>query len=415
MKRFFLLPLFALLFFSCANRKVENVQPPAVDSTPIIYRQINADLKKQQLDTFFSNRFVDGRFSGCVLIAQRGIILFEKAFGWANHEKRDSLHLDNSFQLASVSKQFTASAVMLLHQEGKLQYDDTLGKYFPHTPWHGLTIRELLTHRCGLDHYTNVVDNYFISHDTTPSVFSNDSAISMMEDLSPHFVRAPGTKFNYSNTGYMLLAGVVEKISGQPFWEFMQQNFFAPLGMQHTWIATDGQEHPGKTRGYFSKWIWWQDNYLDNVTGDKGVYSSVEDMYKWDRSLKNNTILKKEVLDEAYKGYSPELEARKPWNYGFGWRILKFDDGAMAVFHNGWWHGYTSAFYRGLSDDVTVVILCNKYNRGIYDVRPILQILGAHHQPVDVEENEGDSAADSPHKSVPAKKSAPEKKRSRKK
>lgn len=379
---------------SCSSEKKAPavIVAPPVDSTPIIFKQINGTVKQEQLDTFFSHRFVEGKFSGCVLVAQRGIVLYEKAFGWRDHEKRDSLELSHSFQLASVSKQFTAAAIMLLHQQGKLNYDDTAGKYIPGFPWHGVTIRHLLTHRAGLDKYTNICDNYYRDRKLEPpSYFTNDSALRLMTDLHVHAFHKPDEKFKYSNTGYIILANIVERISGKPYHAFMKENFFDPLGMKNTWVATDGMDHPGKARGYFGQWKWWSDNFLDGVTGDKGVYASVGDMFLWDRAMKKGTILKPEILQDAFTGASPELNEKRPWNYGFGWRTIRFDDGAQAVFHNGWWHAYTTTFYRGISDDVTIIILCNKQNKGIYNTRPVLAILGAHHLPFDDEEGGSDS------------------------
>ncbi|MDQ3111403.1 MAG: beta-lactamase family protein [Bacteroidota bacterium] len=385
--RYFYFLLFAIILFSSCQAPEEKPSVPAIDSTPIIFSQINGALKEQQLDTFFGHRFVEGKFSGCILVAQKGIVLYKKAFGWADHEKKDSLSVTSSFQLASVSKQFTAAAIMLLHQEGKLDYDDTIGKYIPGFFYHGITIRELLTHRAGLDKYTNICDNYYREKGCEPSAFTNDSAIAIMSLLRVRPFWSAGKKFEYSNTGYVILASLVEKISGMPFHQFMSENFFEPLDMKHTWLTTDDREHKEKTKGYFGKWNWWRDNFLDGVTGDKGVFSSVEDLFKWDRALKNGTIIKTGILQDAFKGYSPELDAKRYWNYGFGWRTITFEDGANAAFHNGWWHGFTTTFYRGLSDDVTVIILCNKMNKGIYNIQPVLTILGAHTLPVLEEEN----------------------------
>jgi CubicO group peptidase (beta-lactamase class C family) len=398
--RYFYLFLFASIFlFACHSAEQEKVNVPLVDSTPVIFKQINGAIKSHQLDTFFEHRFVEGKFSGCVLVAQKGIVLYKKAFGWADHEKRDSLAINSSFQLASVSKQFTAAAIMLLHQQGKLNYDDTVGRYIPGFYYYGITIRELLTHRAGLDKYTNICDNYYRDKGCEPGQFNNDSALAIMSMLHVRPFRSPNTKFDYSNTGYVILALLVEKISGKPFHEFMKTNFFVPLGMDHTWIATDGLEHKGKTKGYFGKWSLWQDNFLDGVNGDKGVFSSVEDLFIWDRALKNGTIIKPGILNEAFTGYSPELSTKRYWNYGFGWRTITFEDGARAAFHNGWWHGYTSAFYRGLSDDVTVIILCNKMNKGIYNFQQVLGILGAHTLPV--LEEDGSEADTSPKAGLP--------------
>jgi CubicO group peptidase (beta-lactamase class C family) len=106
------------------------------------------------------------------------------------------------------------------------------------------------------------------------------------------------------------------------------------------------------------------------------VYSSVDDMFKWDHALRNGTILSKKTLEQAYTPFSPDLQGKRYWNYGYGWRIINFNNGKKAVFHNGWWHGFTSAFYRDLSDDITIIILCNKYNKGIYNTRAIVKLLG---------------------------------------
>ncbi|HLG03013.1 MAG TPA: serine hydrolase domain-containing protein [Bacteroidia bacterium] len=396
--RFLPLFLFFLLVIQgCSSAVSHEARVPAspVDSVVLLHNAINANEKKRQLDTFFSSRFTEGKFSGSILVAQRGVILYEKAFGWKNYEKRDSLTTESAFQLASVSKQFTAAAIMLLHQQGKLQYDDTIGKYLPGFYLKCITIRHLLTHRAGLDKYTNICDNYYRARNEQPVMVNNEEALHIMEELNVRPFRKPDEKFDYSNTGFVILARLVEIISGKSFPVFMQENFFYPLQMKHTWIAGDGLDHPEKTRGYFGPWKCWEDNFLDGVTGDKGVYSTAGDLFTWDRALRNGKILQPEILEEAFAGHSPDLAKKRAWNYGFGWRTLQFDDGAKAVFHNGWWHGFTSTFYRGLTDDVTVIILCNKMNKGIYNTSPVLAILGAHHLPFGDEavEVEGGSKA----------------------
>ena len=363
--------------FSCWN-STPNKKLAAVDSLLSIEIDIDAKKKKFVLDTFFQHRFAAHQFSGCVLVAQRGVVLYEKSFGWSNYINKDSMKLSSEFQIASVSKQFTAAAIMLLHQQGKLNYEDSVGKYIAGFDFHSVTIKELLTHRAGLDKYTNICDHYYHMQHIQPTVFNNDSVLAIMESLHSKPIRSHGKKFDYSNTGYVILASIVEKISKQTFHQFMTEQFFDPLNMHHTWLCTDGLKHLNKTNGYYADWDAWDENFLDQVTGDKGVYSCVEDMYLWDRSLRNNLILKPEIMDSAFIGYSPDLVTKKYWNYGFGWRTISFEDGAKAVFHNGWWHGYTSVFYRGLSDDVTIIILSNKYNSKIYNVQPILAILGAH-------------------------------------
>jgi CubicO group peptidase (beta-lactamase class C family) len=403
--RILLLFLLTVILFSCnENKPLPIAQKLNCDSSLYYMSKVDFRTTRSALDTFFRNRFSEDHFSGCVLVASHGVVVYRKAYGWRDHEKRIRLSMNDAFQLASVSKQFTAAAIMLLHQNGKLNYDDLVTDHNPDFPWKDITIRHLLNHRAGLDKYTNICDNYYRDRELEfPTVFNNDSAIGIMARLQVQPFRKPNEKFDYSNTGYVVLAQLVEKISDQSFQRFMKVNFFDTLGMRHTWIANDAIQHTEKTKGYFSKWKYWEESFLDSVTGDKGVYASVGDMLLWDRALHNGTILSLKTQEEAYADGSPELINKRVWNYGFGWRILHFDDGAKAVFHNGWWHGYTSTFYRGISDDVTIIILCNKFNRGIYNTRPVLAILGAHHLPIEEEEGGGESESDTDSKNTKRK------------
>ncbi len=389
----FLIPVLLLIFSCGEDEATSGSDTLRAAFVPNYHGQIDGALKEIRLDTFFQKKFVEGTFSGCVLVAQDGVILYQKAFGWENHEQRDSLSIESSFQLASVSKQFTAAAILLLVQSGELSLTDSVRKFFPELPYYNVTIHDLLAHRAGMDKYTNICDNYYREKGIDPpSVYTNDSVVSLFSQLQVKTIHKPNEKYDYSNTGYVLLAAVVEHVSEMPFHEFMKKNFFEPLGMDQTWINGDTAAHPHMARGYYKSWNRWDDGFLDRVAGDKGVYASVGDMFKWDRALRRGAILNLQTQDLAYTPYSEELVGKKTWNYGYGWRTVEFPDNARAVFHNGWWHGYTSAFYRGLTDDVTIVILCNKFNRGIYNVQPILEILGAHF--IDTaEEESADSTA----------------------
>ncbi len=383
---------------------------PKFDSTSIIYNQIDGAKKAAALDAIFATKYKADLFNGSVLIAQRGVVIYHKTFGWFDYVKKTPLTDSSSIQIASVSKQFTAAAIMLLQQRGLLQYNDPVEKYLPNFPYSGITIRHLLTHRSGLSRYTDMCDIYYRELGQEPETYNNDSVLALMSRLKPAPFAKPDEKFKYSNTGYVLLASIVEKIAKQHFASFMQTNFFDPLQMKHSWINDSPKPSAKKGLSYYRKWDRWDENYLDAVTGDKGVYTTTADLFLWDRALKDGTLLNKTTLNEAFTPASPELEEKKTWNYGFGWRTVTFkEDGARAVFHNGWWHGFTSVFYRGLTEDVTIIILCNKVNRGIYNVQPILQLLGAHHLPFE-EEDAALSSKDSAGLNDSSKKTKPEKK-----
>lgn len=362
------------LLLGCSG---ETAPPPAdtvlADSTEKVCARINCREKTFRLDTFFRQLHKLQGMNGTVLVAQEGVVIYRNAFGIGDKRSKDSLSTHTSFQLASVSKQFTAAAIMLLHQQGKLNYSDSIRKFFPAFPYSGITVRQLLTHRSGLANYIYFMDEYYRGIDSFPKTVNNADVIHFMTEHRPAVYHQPDTRFDYSNTGYALLAAITEKISGMPFWKFMRINFFRPLNMNDSWITGDtiGKK---PARAYYGAWKEWEGNFLDGVTGDKGAYSSVEDLFKWDQALYSGKILTAKTLEEAYTPASPEKHGS---GYGYGWRTREWPDG-KAVFHNGWWHGYTSAFYRGLSDKVTIIILCNKFNRRIYQVQPILEILGGN-------------------------------------
>lgn len=379
-----------LLLPGCSESKRVNIGADSTaDSTAQLRKAIGADKKAQMLDTFFKARFNTGNFSGSVLIAQRGVILYQQTFGVRTRRKNDSLTDTSSFQLASVSKQFTAAAIMLLHQQGKLNYSDTLQKFFPGFPYRGITVRQLLTHRSGLSNYIYFMDEYYKERDSFPKTISNSDVVAFMLKHRPPPYHTPDTKFDYNNTNYCLLAAIVEEISGKTFPDFMRESFFKPLQMNHTWIAGDTTAHADPPKAYYGAWKEWEPNYLDGATGDKGVYTTAADLYKWDQALYRNFPLEQNTLAEAFTPASPERKG--PKNYGYGWRTLQWPDGRKSVFHNGWWHGYTTTFYRGLDDHTTIIILCNKFNRSIYNLHPLLLLVNGASP---YGEEETDDAAD---------------------
>ena len=177
-------------------------------------------------------------FSGVILVATNGKVKYHKAFGFSNFEKRIPLDTTNIFELASVSKQFTAMVIMMLKEEGKLDYDDSLSTYVPGLPYKGITIRHLLTHTSGLPDYQNVMDQYW----DKSRVASNDDNISFLIKYHPSSLFRPGDKYEYSNTGYMLLASIAEKASSKDFIEFCRQRIFTPLQMRSTDIRTNDEK-----------------------------------------------------------------------------------------------------------------------------------------------------------------------------
>lgn len=300
--------------------------------------------------------------NGVVLYAEGGKVIYEKAFGWRDLvHRKDSLRVDDQFQLSSVSKMFTAEAVMLLHSQGKLDYDDDLNKYIPEFPYKGITIRHLLNHRSGLSRYETLADEHWPDRGVP---LSNEELIKLYVKHRPEPYFEPGTDFNYSNVNYALLASVVERVSGMHFEDFMRTQLFEPLGMHRSYIySLRGTERLGlyvntDVQGYdlYRKGPQRvQDDYLNGVVGDKVMYSTVEDLYRFSVALENGLLLPKNLQEEAFLPGSDEWKHGD--NYGFGWRMSGRHPGA--VYHFGWWKGYRSFFIINRKLERVLIILTN--------------------------------------------------------
>ena len=382
--------LFFVLFICCASEtseeNIEKAVPISQDSVNKILVEINASEKAKCLDTLFKNKVKLAGFNGCVLVAQRGQIIYEKAFGLSNFKTKDSLKLNSSFQLASASKTFTATAILMLADQGKLALTDNVQKFFPAFPYQGITIKLLLSHRSGLFNYIYCCEQYCEKPNKyKKGVFDN---AAMMEIITTHkcdVYAKPDKKFEYSNTNYAILACIVEKASGLSFADYMEQNIFKPLGMNDTWVHNPKGRvvHKNKTIGHKASGTFEDETYADDVVGDKGVYSTVEDMLKWDQSFYTENLLKKTTIEQAFTGYSNEHKGKR--NYGYGWRLTDDGKAPKVIYHNGWWHGYNSLFFRRPADQTTIIVLGNKYNRSTYQIQGVLSILNTNSSPTDFE------------------------------
>lgn len=394
--KYFLYISFFLLLFACGATQTSEEQSGraavpegSADSLQKLLQQIHAKEKAYSIDTLFRNKVKYAGFNGCVLVAQEGQIIYEKAFGYANFQAKDSLRLGSAFQLASASKTLTSAAVLLLRDQGKLKLSDDVRKYLPGFPYASVTIQLLLTHRSGLGNYIYFCEPFCQKPNLyNGGIFDNAAMLRIIKEARPGVYAQPDKKFEYCNTNYALLALIVEKVSGMPFREFMETSIFRPLGMNNTWIhdpATDGT-HANKTTGYTASGRPEEDTYADDVIGDKGVYSTVEDLFRWDQALYSGKLLKKETIAEAFKGYSNEHKGKR--NYGYGWRMIDDGKNPKIIYHNGWWHGYNSLFLRRPADRTTIIVLSNKYNRSAYQVQGVLSILSGASADSDTESGE---------------------------
>ena len=369
------LGIFIVIFFlllSCENKKVEKVNVPST-STDVICMDVLPEVWTTKIDTYFQDKYDRNKFNGVVLFASCGKVFFKKAYGYANIKTKDSLSLYSNFQLASVSKPLTAIAVLQLYEKGLVDLDENIRKYIPELPYEDITVRMLLTHKSGLFNYMYFSDKFWDSW-TTP--MSNEESINLICEKKPDIWFYPGRRYNYSNTGFMLLASIVERVSGESFAYYMKDHVFKPAGMDSTFVydaCLTPEVREQNVIGYRPNGRIAENSYLNGVVGDKGVYSNVLDMFKLDQALYSNTVVKQETLEEAFTPQHTRLHIDD--NYGLGWRLNFANPDAKIVYHAGWWKGFKTQFIRVLPNQATIVVLANK-QRGPIPQRDLLELIG---------------------------------------
>ncbi len=343
-------------------RTFRPVQIPYADTNSATWRRVMA-----RLDSFYGTQTRAG-FNGSVLVGYKGRILYERYFGWADREGQRPWSSATPSQLASTSKTFTGAAVLYLYQRHYLDIDRPVAEYLKGFPYPELTVRMLLCHRSGLPDYTKWVPLY--RKDTRTPIY-NAEVMRLFAQHKPGLEFRANSRFKYSNSNYAVLASVIEAVTEMPFKVFMKKYIFDPVGMQHTYVfdPADGFR-PGTTVSYKANWAREPLMFADGVYGDKGIYSTVQDMYRWDQSFYKHTLVDSAIQELAYGPCSFERPGVK--NYGLGWRMLCYPDGYKVIYHNGWWHGNNTCFYRFVQDNFTIIVLGNKYTGSIYRQPPVV-------------------------------------------
>ncbi|QRR04236.1 beta-lactamase family protein [Dyadobacter sandarakinus] len=342
-------------------------------------------LKIARIDHIFQKKRRAG-FNGNVLVVQKGQILYQGSFGFAHLKEKDSLTAASRFQLASLSKPFTAVAVLKLIQEGKVSLDDSVQRFFPEFPYHGVKVDMLLSHRSGLPNYIySFPDSIRHGQKYPDNLDIMDWYARVVPTPRPY--NHPGRSFNYCNTNYCVLAAIVEKVTGEPFGVYLHNQILAPLGMRNTYLVTDTTSVATQLRtvGHqYGRRL--EKDYYDDVVGDKGLYSTTNDIYRFYNGLMQGMLLDKKLLDEAFKPRSFEHAGIR--NYGYGFRMhIKEDNSPRFIYHGGWWKGYNTMLWVCPEDEAVIIVLGNTYNRSTYDLRELLEVI---HGPGKIEDIEKD-------------------------
>jgi CubicO group peptidase (beta-lactamase class C family) len=299
------------------------------------------------IDHLMSQLHEQHQFNGEILVAQRGSVIYKGGFGAADSTAVRTYTPDTPSCLASLSKPLTALAITMLAETHRLGYDDRIVKYFPEltSAFGPVTIRHLLTHTSGVPDYPSLN----IDH---PGM-TNAEVLSGLRSVSgPRF--RPGQKYDYSNSGYVLLGQIVERVTGQPLSRVLQERVFTPLGMNDTFVMTRADQKTERVaRGYDA--LGRADDYADFVTGSTGVYSTVNDLLKFDQALYTDALVTQKALAEVF---TPASVREGRTSYGLGWNVVS-DAGGKFVWHQGNTAGFRAFIERRLHDRITVIMLTN--------------------------------------------------------
>ncbi|MCX8079658.1 MAG: beta-lactamase family protein [Bacteroidia bacterium] len=373
---FVVLPLSLFLltsFFPHAVRK----SPLPFHTEPV--KEIKADIKlitaKKNLplvDSALMAWHNNKHLNGAVLVAIGGEVVYEDYFGYAIPKTKVKIQPNSAFQIASVSKVFTGVSVLILKDRGLLRLDDSIQTYLPDFPYHDITIRHLLSHQSGLPNYVYALLPK-LREISNPSN-SEWYALFINAGLKPLF--APGKKFHYCNTNYALLAYLVEKISGMKFSMFLKKEIFEPLGMKNSFTYPESHLRTNTCHAFTKKGKPESTDANDYILGDKGIFSTPSDLLKFSVALHTGKILSKETYKEATTPQANEYENK---DYGLGFRLRNSSDSLNKdIYHNGWWHGYRSAFHYYPADDLYIIMLSNQLDKHVYYTSIIRGLIMGH-------------------------------------
>lgn len=298
-----------------------------------------------------------GEFNGSILIVEEGDLVYENTLGFANFETREPLDSEMPFYLASLAKQFTAMGIMMLVEEKKISYEDEINRFFPLIPdlYKNITVHQLLTHTSGVKDYfkLNIMKSGLKNIDVYEGLVNT-------KQLNFH----SGSKYQYSNSGYVLLAMIIQIASGQMYENFMDDRIFIPLNMSHSYVLTERTKQINYVKGYTAKLK--PNDYNLFTYGDGGIFSTASDLLKWHNALQNNTLVSSKSLLEAYTPV--ELANGQKRRYGYGWEIGNNLYGKL-VFHTGGLAGYRTYIERQLDSSNVIIILTNTSNSHILEIR----------------------------------------------
>ena len=328
--------------------------------------------KRAVIDRFFNKTWPNENNNISFLVVKQGKVIYERYKGIADREHKIPMSATTPLHIASVSKVLTATAILELIDAGKLELDQKVNTILTTFPYPDVTVRTLLNHRSGLQNYAYFADQKHIWN--KKDVLSNQDVLDLFikHDASLNF--KTDKKFTYCNTNYVMLALIIEKITGMSYPKAMKQMIFDPLGMKNTYVFEYDKHKSTAIPSYKGNNVEIGLDFLDATYGDKNIYSTPRDLMKFDMARYSPDHLNPKLMKQVYVGYSYEHKGEK--NYGLGIRIIEWVTGQHFYFHNGWWHGNTASYVNLRDEQVMIIALTNKFSTKPYKVRFLATIFG---------------------------------------
>ena len=351
----------------------------ATTAPPIVFQPLAKDDSLRYYNavkSFFEKALISNRnFNGGILVAKGESIIYEDYKGYKDMKTKEPLDATSPMHIASASKNFAAAAVLRLIQDGRVKMDDSLSAFFPNFPYSGVTVKMLMNHRSGLPNYVHYLEKMGWNKN---QYATNQDVLNSLYTMHPQPEFKAGTRFSYSNTNFVLLAMIVEKLTGMPYPDYLKKNFFEPLQMNDTYVFSlaDSLTAIKSYKAYGGVWEW---DFLENTYGDKNIYTTPRDLLKWSLAWSQGKVVDSSLLDAAFTPYS--FERPGVHNYGLGWRLLMLKNGKKVIYHNGRWHGTNAALAKLPDENITIIIIGNRYNSNIYNTaRKAYDIFGDYQQ-----------------------------------
>ncbi len=330
--------------------------------------------KRRKIDSFYNKNINSPYYSGGFIVVKNGRVLYEDYKGYANVKTGQKIDATTPIHLASVSKVLTCMAVLRLVQQDNLMLDEKVTDWLPKFPYKETTIRTLLNHRSGIQHYANFPALMKKRWDRR-KILTNQDIFNLLVANKFRLKTPDDTHFDYCNTNYVILALIIEKATGLNYRQAMQELVFKPLGMKNTYVFNYETDRDTASKSYRGNTIFPWDQF-DALYGDKNIYSTPRDLVKFDLGTYSSDFINPELLQQAYFGYSAGHVAKPIKDYGLGMRMRFLPPtGEKMIYHNGWWHGNNTSFVPVKKDTVTVVCLGNKYSNRPYSTLSMVSSL----------------------------------------